>query len=104
MSHDPRVAWRVDPEGHETDALAKLVALDGLRVLELGCGNGRLTFRYAHAPSRVLAVDPDEERIADARAATPKELEGKISFAVGRAEDVDAPPASFDVALFSSSL
>jgi ubiquinone/menaquinone biosynthesis C-methylase UbiE len=98
------MAWRIDPEGAETQALAELVALDGLRILELGCGNGRVTFRYAHAANQVLAVDPDADRIAEARAATPERLEETITFVVARAEDVDAPPGSFDVALFSSSL
>jgi len=39
------MAWRIDPEGVETRALARLAPVDGLRVLELGCGDGRLTFR-----------------------------------------------------------
>jgi ubiquinone/menaquinone biosynthesis C-methylase UbiE len=98
------VAWRIDPEGAETAALAQLVDLNACRVLELGCGNGRLTFRYAHTTSHVLAVDPDAERIAEARAAVTRQLQPKLTFAVGRAEDVEAPRATFDVALFSSSL
>jgi hypothetical protein len=39
------MAWRIDPEGVEPRALARLAPVDGLRVLELGCGDGRLTFR-----------------------------------------------------------
>jgi ubiquinone/menaquinone biosynthesis C-methylase UbiE len=98
------MAWRVDPEGVETAALARLVPVDGLRVLELGCGDGRLTFRYAHAAASVLAVDPDTERIAAARAALPRELEDHVSFAAVDAAEVDAPRASFDLALFAWSL
>ena len=60
------MAWRIDPEGVETRALAQLARVDGLRVLELGCGNGRLTFRYAAKAASVLAVDPDAERIKEA--------------------------------------
>ncbi len=56
--HDWRMAWRIDPEGVETRTLARLAPVDDLRVLELGCGDGRLTFRYADAAASVLAVDP----------------------------------------------
>jgi ubiquinone/menaquinone biosynthesis C-methylase UbiE len=98
------MAWRVDPEGAETAALAQLGPLDGLRVLELGCGDGRLTFRYAGAAVSVLAVDPDPDPIAQARAALPAGLAERVSFAVAGAAEVDAPRASFDLALFSWSL
>jgi ubiquinone/menaquinone biosynthesis C-methylase UbiE len=102
--HDALVAWRIDPEGAETDALARLAPVDGLRVLELGCGDGRLTFRYAAAAASVLAVDPDAEQIASARAALPAELADRVSFAATGAAEVDLPPATFDLALFSWSL
>jgi ubiquinone/menaquinone biosynthesis C-methylase UbiE len=98
------MAWTIDPERAEVAALERLATLDGLRVLELGCGDGRLTFRYAHAPRSVLAVDPDEERIAEALEARPPDLGGRVSFVVAGAAKVDAPRRSFDVALFSSSL
>jgi ubiquinone/menaquinone biosynthesis C-methylase UbiE len=78
--------------------------VDGLRVLELGCGDGRLTFRYADKAASVLAVDPDAAVIEQARAALPRELAGKVTFAVSGAEEVDAPPADFELALFSWSL
>jgi ubiquinone/menaquinone biosynthesis C-methylase UbiE len=98
------MAWRIDPEGVETRALQRLAPVDGLRVLELGCGDGRLTFRFAGAAASVLAIDPDSERIATARAVLPAELVGSVEFAVTGAAEVDAPRASFDLALFSSSL
>ena len=94
----------VDPEGAETRALARLAPIDGLRVLELGCGDGRLTFRYAAAAASVLAVDPEVARIDEARAELPSALASTVTFAVAGAADVEAPRASFDLALFSSSL
>ena len=98
------MGWRIVPEGTETRALARLAPVDGLRVLELGCGDGRLTFRIADAAASVLAVDPDSEAIGRARAATPRRLAERVTFSVSGAEDVDAPAASFDLALFSWSL
>src|SRR6266540_5543475 len=101
VCNDPWIVWRIDPEGVETAALARLAPVDGLRVLELGCGDGRLTFRYANAATSVLAVDPDEDEIERARAALPRQLADTVTFAVAGATEVEAPPESFDLALFS---
>jgi ubiquinone/menaquinone biosynthesis C-methylase UbiE len=98
------VAHRVDPEGAELEALSELAPVDGLRVLELGCGDGRLTFQFADSAASVLAVDPDEERIASARASLPGRLAEKVRIVVAGAAEVDAHPAEFDLALFSWSL
>ena len=73
-------------------------------MLELGCGDGRLTFRYAGDAASVFAVDPDPALIAAARSALPATLADRVSFAAAGAAEVDAPPASFDLALFSWSL
>lgn len=99
-----RMAWRIDPEGAELSALRRLSTLDGRRVLELGCGDGRLTYQYAPMAEFVLAVDADEERITEALEARPAELAERVRFEAVGAAEVDAPPRSFDVALFSSSL
>jgi cyclopropane fatty-acyl-phospholipid synthase-like methyltransferase len=98
------VGWRVDPEGVEISALRQLAPMDGLRVLELGCGDGRLTFRYARETESVLAVDPDAERIANALAAQSRELADHVAFAVAGAAEVEGPRRRFDLALFAWSL
>jgi predicted RNA methylase len=98
------VATTIDPDGAELDALRRLAPVRGLRVLELGCGDGRLTVRYMQSAARVLAVDPDEAKIAAARAALPAALADRVTFAAVGAAEVDAPRQSFDLALFSWSL
>jgi ubiquinone/menaquinone biosynthesis C-methylase UbiE len=98
------VAWRTDPDGAEINALTQLAPMDGLRVLELGCGDGRLTFRYADAAASILGVDPNADEIARVRAHVPPELTDRVSFAVAGAAEVDAPHVTFDLALFSHSL
>ena len=98
------MAWRIDPEGVELRTLRRLAPVDGLHVLELGCGDGRLTAQFAEATASVFAVDPDEERVAKARKSLPPELEAKVSFAVAGAAEVKAPRRAFDLALFSWSL
>jgi len=98
------LAWVVDPEGVEIAALRQLAPMDGLRVLELGCGDGRLTFRYAHEALSVLAVDPDEEQIGKANAARPPDLAESVTFLACGAAEVGVPRRRFDLALFSWSL
>ena len=98
------MVWKIDPEGVELRTLRRLAPVDGLRVLELGCGDGRLTFQFAGAAASVHAVDPDGERIASARASLPAELAEKVSFAVAGAAEVDVSRKRFDLALFSWSL
>lgn len=102
--HDARLAWVVDPEGVEIAALRQLAPMVGLRVLELGCGDGRLTFRYADEAKSVLAVDPDEGQIAEANAARPPDLAERVTFRACGAAEVDVPRRRFDLALFSWSL
>ena len=104
LCHARSVGWRIDPEGVETRALAELAPVAGLRVLELGCGDGRLTFRYASDAAAVLAVDPDEGEVEKARNALKPTLADKVTFAVSGAAEVDAPRRSFDLALFAWSL
>jgi tRNA G46 methylase TrmB len=41
------MAIRIDPENNETPALFDMVNFSEQRVLEIGCGNGRVTWRYA---------------------------------------------------------
>ena len=95
----------IDPEGAETDAMDHVGAeITGARVLEVGCGDGRLTWRYAARAASVLGIDPDAEEIALARAATPPGLRGRVEFRRAGIESPDAPPGSFDVVVMAWSL
>ena len=46
---------RVDPENNEPRALFDLADFNGRSVLEIGCGDGRLTWRYADNVAHVTA-------------------------------------------------
>ena len=98
------MAIRCDPDGFEVFALdAILPDLVGRRVLEVGCGDGRLTRRYARRAGSVYAIDPDSSRIAALEADRP---EGNVTArAVGFLDDdLDLPVAVFDAIIFSWSL
>ena len=81
-----------------------IVPARGRRTLELGCGDGRMTFAYAREAESVFAFDPDEELIRKARAETPRGLRRRIRFEVADAAQIELPKGEFDLALFSWSL
>jgi 2-polyprenyl-3-methyl-5-hydroxy-6-metoxy-1,4-benzoquinol methylase len=89
-----------DPEQNEVAALARVVpSFAGLDVLEIGCGDGRLTRRYAAGAASVIAIDPDAESIDRLRVELPR-VDAR---AVG-IDDLDTAPHSADVVLFAWSL
>lgn len=70
----------LDPEGTELSVLRDLVDFSGRHILEVGCGDGRLTWQYARQARSVKGIDPDRERIDDARRAQPEDLREKVDF------------------------
>ena len=94
----------LDPEGLETRVLHGLVDFRGKDVLEIGCGDGRMTWRYADAAASVLAFDPDEPSIAAAREETPERLNAKVDFRVAGMMDIDLADAAYDVGVLSWSI
>ena len=94
----------VDPDGVELATIRGLVDLHDLDVVEIGCGDGRMTFGCAEQAKSVLAFDADGELVQKARASTPRALRDRIRFEVADAAEIELPPAEFDLALFSWSL
>jgi 2-polyprenyl-3-methyl-5-hydroxy-6-metoxy-1,4-benzoquinol methylase len=98
------VTRSVDPEGAHLAALRRLADFRGQRVLEVGCGDGRLTLGVAADGASVLAFDPDAEAVERARRLLPANLRERIAYRVASAEELEIEPGSFDLALFSWSL
>jgi ubiquinone/menaquinone biosynthesis C-methylase UbiE len=94
----------VDPDGVENATMRELVDFEARNVLEIGCGDGRMTFWYADEATSVLAIDPDDELIEQARAAMPRGLRRRVRFEAADAAEIDLPKREFDLALFSWSL
>ncbi len=76
----------------------------GARVLEVGCGDGRLTVPVAQHAASVFAFDPDEDAVEAARQALPAELAERVRFAAASATAIEIPRSAFDIVLFSWSL
>ena len=93
-----------DPERKEVHQLHKLVQLSGKRVLEIGCGDGRFTWRYAGTADRITGIDPDGEALKTALSTCPVLLRGKIALAQANAVTLPHPHDIFDLAILSWSL
>ena len=100
------MAIRVDPENNETHALLAVANFNGQHVLEIGCGDGRVTWRYADKAVRVTAIDPSAKQIALAREQLPTQLQDRIEFQdIGFEEFAAASaPSAFDIVILSHSL
>ena len=95
---------RRDPEEAETKVIHELVDFAGKDVLEIGCGDGRMTRRFAGEAASVLAFDPKEAEIATAKERTPDTLRTIVSFRVADISAIDLPKNAYDVAIISWSL
>jgi len=96
--------FAIDPEGVETAVIHELVDFRDKDVLELGAGDGRLTWRYAELARSVLAIEPKELLVEQAREALPARLRGRVEFRVGDATTDALPIGAFDAVVFSRSL
>ena len=94
----------LDPEGAHLAALRRLGDFQGQRVLELGCGDGRLTLGIAKDAAQVLAFDPDGEAVEGARRSLPAELADRVTYLVASGKEIEIKPHSFDLVVFSWSL
>jgi len=93
-----------DPHGNETRFLHQIGGLSGARVLEVGCGEGRLTWRYAYGTRSTVAIDPNLERLSVARNACPPEWRERLHFVRADAEHLPMRHARFDRAILAWSL
>jgi 2-polyprenyl-3-methyl-5-hydroxy-6-metoxy-1,4-benzoquinol methylase len=93
-----------DPDGVEPAAIAAVVDFGGKRVIEIGCGDGRLTGFAAERGAYVYAFDPKREEVAKAEQALSSETRARVSFAVHTAEALNVERERFDLALCGWSL
>ena len=91
------------PDLHDVEdrRIEALIDLEGARVLEVGCGEGRLTGFAAARAQSVYAFDPNAERVAQARAVAGSE---SVRFGVHAADALDVERETLDIALCGWSL
>ena len=98
------MGWQLDPEEAETRVLHHLANFRGKDVIEIGCGNGRLTWRYAEQARSIVACDPAAGLVEWARAHTPVDWRDRIEFHAADITVMPLPPSTFDVALLAWSI
>lgn len=96
--------WVLDPEEAETDAIHRLVNFGGRDVVEIGAGDGRLTWRYADRAASVLALDVGASHVGRAQEETPEHLRTKVVFQQSDITVDELPEDAFDIALLSWSI
>lgn len=111
------MAWQWDPTLYEgsaqfyaqgrmpyphalADALRAELSLDGTgRLLDVGCGPGKLTIVLAPLFAEVIGIDADAAMVAESTRRAP----ANASFRQLRAEELPADLGSFDVIAFAQS-
>lgn len=81
------------------EVISRFVDLTGKDVLEIGCGDGRLTAWLTGKPKHLTAIEPD-----GARAETARKNVAGADFFVCSGERLAFSAATFDIVLFSLSL
>lgn len=89
--------YRLDYPARLIERLAMLAGLKpGDPVLDLGCGPGNLAIPFARMGMRVMAMDPEPDMLAAARAAA-REIDGRpsIRFVEGGSDDLSESDGPF---------
>jgi len=93
-----------DPEGFEKKVLHKFADFADKRILEIGCGEGRLTWKYAGAFALTVGFDPDHDALRVAQADSPSDMHNHVHFAQASASHIPFSKETFDIAILAWSL
>jgi ubiquinone/menaquinone biosynthesis C-methylase UbiE len=101
---DPHLARLYDalnPVEDDQLGLVELAGSDPIRVLDLGCGTGRLTLMLAERGHDVTGVDPATAMLEVARA---RDVEGRVRWIEDDARHVDLGAERFDLIVMTGNV
>ena len=102
--------WRASRLGSVTEALEQTRILDligpveGRRILDLGCGDGLLTWTLAERGAWAVGIDADRAMLEAASARSTRLRRQRPRFVEGRIEQLPFPDGSFDVVMIVTVL
>ncbi len=79
--------------------IQQFAELDNKHILEIGCGDGRITSMIVGKANTIIAIDPDEESIKEAQETIPG-----ADFRTGTGECLEFSNNCFDLVIFTLSL
>jgi len=92
--------WHVGFESGDVATFRQMIARTGFeglgRILDLGCGFGRISMFLAEVNEQVLGIDHNEGGVCIARALASKFDLSNAAFEVGKADAIPAEDESFD--------
>lgn len=95
LVYDQVNCWAKDDEFF----LELLKRINVKKIVDLGCGTGRLTLHFAKAGYHVTAIDPNEEAIEYAK---KKEYLGEVAWIVGDSSTLEAN--TFDAVIMTANV
>ena len=95
---------RIDPASAEPNMIANAVDFDGMRLLEVGSGDGRMTAMVAGRAGSVLSIDPDEEAITAGIDRARSEGMANVEYRVEGVCTMKLDPGEFDSVFLALSL
>ncbi len=93
-----------DSERTETKYLHKFADFTNRRVLEIGCGEGRLTWQYAKSTRETMGIDPDRDALRIAKVDRPYDLQEKVLLLCADSQQLPFAKETFDLAVLAWSL
>ena len=93
-----------DAERNESKYLHRLADFTHKRVLEVGCGEGRMTWQYAKVTSTTIGIDPDRDALRVAVVDRSAGLKNNVHFAFSESEYLPFSKETFDIAVLAWSL
>jgi len=94
-----------DLDGHEAAHLRDLANFTpSMRVLEIGCGDGRLVRKYAHLVASVIGIDPLLPSLSYAMNHYLIPPRGKVTMVQAIGEELPFAPETFAMVIFGRSL
>jgi len=99
MDAQPPTILPVHPSGGPLDALAGVVSLRNVRLLDVGCGRGRLLATAAAAGAEVWGVDESAGNLAASADLVPG-----ADLRLGSADDLPFDNGMFDVVCSAGTL